>query len=950
VSAIANLTNLTKLWLGNNQISDVSAIAHLTNLTELWLDNNQISEVSAIANLTNLTELYLSNNQISEVSAIANLTNLTTLSLHNNQISDVSAIANLTNLTELWLDNNQISDVSAIANLTNLTVLSLHNNQISDVSAIANLTNLTELGLSNNQISDVSAIANLTNLTVLSLHNIQISDVSAIANLTNLTTLYLSNNQISDVSAIAHLTNLTKLGLSNNQISDVSAIANLTNLTTLDLENNRMNQIPGAIEQFKQLEKLDLRGNPINIPPDMLAPKAGETWPDARLILDYYFRTQDPNQAMQLYEVKLLIVGEGGSGKTSLARKLLDSDYQLLAETEDTSTEGIDILRWEFIGRNQQLYRINIWDFGGQEIYHQTHQFFLTERSLYLLVADSRKEDTDHYFWLQIIRLLSNDSPVLLIQNEKQNRTCNLNLRELRAEFASLGAPLSTNLADNRGLAEVRTAIQRHLEDLLPDGIPFPITWLNVRYALENDGRNYIDFADYEGICRYHGIPRREEMCDLSRFLHNLGICLHFQKDPLLRRRLILKPNWGTAAVYKILDDSTVKQQLGQFNTIDLDRIWQDNQYVDMRDELLQLMKEFKVCYEIPRRPGNFIAPHLLSPNPPDYPWDDRPNLILRYHYRGFMPKGILTRFIVEMHEAIEDVSDPDRALVWKHGVVLIQDRARAEVIERAHNREIRIRVSGRWQRDFLMRLNYEFEKIHKSFERLSYDTLIPCNCTTCKASPDPYTYPLDRLRQFIDQRRVTIQCYESSEDVNVRRLLDDSIEPAFDPRSPWFGDRHGDKMEWLMMREMGEWREPSDRFNINIINTNQPTGHKTMTENINNLQGANIGNFANEVKDHARQQANQHIHQSSNSDLVQAAKDIKALLDQLDHDYDRTTPTGQAMISAKAIEAIEKNPTLKARVVNALKEGGTTALESAIDHPAVTPVVALIKGFMDAK
>jgi hypothetical protein len=83
---------------------------------------------------------------------------------------------------------------------------------------------------------------------------------------------------------------------------------------------------------------------------------------------------------------------------------------------------------------------------------------------------------------------------------------------------------------------------------------------------------------------------------------------------------------------------------------------------------------------------------------------------------------------------------------------------------------------------------------------------------------------------------------------------------------------------------------------------------------------------------------------------LAQAAKDIKDLLNQLDKDYDSTTPTGQAMIGAKTIEAIEQNSTLKARIVNALKEGGTTALESAIDHPAVKPVVAMLKGFMDAK
>jgi hypothetical protein len=55
-------------------------------------------------------------------------------------------------------------------------------------------------------------------------------------------------------------------------------------------------------------------------------------------------------------------------------------------------------------------------------------------------------------------------------------------------------------------------------------------------------------------------------------------------------------------------------------------------------------------------------------------------------------------------------------------------------------------------------------------------------------------------------------------------------------------------------------------------------------------------------------------------------------------------------MITAKAIESIEKNATLKTRIINALAEGGTTALETAVDHPVIKPVVAMIKGFMDAK
>jgi internalin A len=61
-----------------------------------------------------------------------------------------------------------------------------------------------------------------------------------------------------------------------------------------------------------------------------------------------------------------------------------------------------------------------------------------------------------------------------------------------------------------------------------------------------------------------------------------------------------------------------------------------------------------------------------------------------------------------------------------------------------------------------------------------------------------------------------------------------------------------------------------------------------------------------------------------NSQNLTQAAKDIKDLLDQLDKDYDRNTPTGQAVIGAKAVEAINKNNTLKQRTLNALKEGGS--------------------------
>ncbi|MEM8505028.1 MAG: DUF2283 domain-containing protein [Cyanobacteria bacterium P01_D01_bin.1] len=87
----------------------------------------------------------------------------------------------------------------------------------------------------------------------------------------------------------------------------------------------------------------------------------------------------------------------------------------------------------------------------------------------------------------------------------------------------------------------------------------------------------------------------------------------------------------------------------------------------------------------------------------------------------------------------------------------------------------------------------------------------------------------------------------------------------------------------------------------------------------------------------------------NNSTDLAAAARDIRALFTELNQTYDRTTPTGQMMIAAKTVEAIGNQPTVKQRLLNAVKEGSATALEEMVEHPAIKPVVAAIKGYIDA-
>lgn len=148
------------------------------------------------------------------------------------------------------------------------------------------------------------------------------------------------------------------------------------------------------------------------------------------------------------------------------------------------------------------------------------------------------------------------------------------------------------------------------------------------------------------------------------------------------------------------------------------------------------------------------------------------------------MPKGILTRFIVETHPWIEE-----QKLVWRSGVILNKDQTRAEVIEYYNQREIKVRVTGSRKKELLAVVTHELEKIHNSYERLQYDKFVPCNCKKCEGSQTPYTYPLKELREFLDDHAYQIQCRNSRKMVDVRRLIDDvnlpsiGVEQEINPR-----------------------------------------------------------------------------------------------------------------------------------------------------------------------
>ncbi|WP_424096055.1 COR domain-containing protein [Moorena producens] len=773
---LGKLSNLTEVYLSFNQLNQLpESLGNLSNLTKLDLSFNQlIKRPESLGNLSNLTKLDLSSNQLTKLPEyIGNLCNLTKLDLSRNKLTNLPEyFGDISNLSQLYLSDNQLTKLpDNFGSLSTLILLNLSDNQLTELpESLGKLSNLRKLFLSKNKLTKLpDNFGSLANLILLTLSDNKLNKLpDSIGNISNLTELYLSDNKLNKLpESIGNISNLIELYLSDNKLNKIPySIGNISNLIRLDLSNNQLNELPYSLGNLSNLIRLDLSDNPLVMPPPKVVSEGVAS-------IKQYLRQLRKEGKAYIYEAKLLIVGEAGAGKTSLAKKIQDCEYQL--QDNQTSTEGIDVIKWSFTLDNEREFKVNIWDFGGQEIYHATHQFFLSKRSLYTLVADSRKEDTDFYYWLNIVEKLSNDSPLLIIKNEKQERQRDINENALRGQFTNLKETLATNLKTNRGLAEIISAIQYYIQNLPHVGQELPKTWVNVRQSLENDSRNYIYLHEYLEICEDNGFTLLEDKLQLSGYLHDLGVCLNFQdqEDSLLSKIVILKPEWGTDAVYKVLDNQEVINNKGKFTRNDLKGIWQEDKYASTRGELLELMKKFQLCYEIPDCKDTFIAPQLLSDNQPDYDWDTTShNLILRYDYHDFMPKGIITRLIVVMHQYIDQ-----QQYVWKSGVILTKDNTKAEVIECYGKREIKIRVAGTDQRGLLTIVAYELDKINVSYQRLKYSKLIPCNCSTCKDSQSPYSYPYETLQKFIADQQDEIQCQTSYEMVNVWSLLGDIID-----------------------------------------------------------------------------------------------------------------------------------------------------------------------------
>ena len=739
---------------------------HLVNLKRLWFNCNlnktsySPTNLSALASLKNLEILDFSSTRISNLSGLSNLSKLKYLDVSYTQVSDITPIAQLKELEILDVSCTEITELTPISSLTNLKELSFHQTQVCDLLPLTKLPYLRRLEFFMTKVLDINHLSELTDLEFINIWSTKITDLSPIAKLHKLQYLQATRTQVKDLSPLTGLRKLIFVEVSGTLVSDIYPLLPLIQKGILVKEKRGNNDTKGIF-----VEKCPLYNPPLEVV------KQGN-----EAILNY-FKEKEIQGVDYLYEAKLLIVGEGGSGKTSLLRRLYQTEKPLPEEAD--TTKGIDIYRHEFKTKEGRDFRLNVWDFGGQEIYHATHQFFLTKRSLYVLLDDTRKDhktvqDKEFKYWLEVVDQLSDHSPVLIFQNEKGGRSKTIDEAGIKGHFGNVKEVFRGNLEVINSAEKLREALEYYARNLPHIGEELPKLWVAIRAELETlaEQKPYITQQEYFDLYSQHLPFDRTKALHLSRYFHDLGVFLHFQDDWLLAKTVILQNTWATEAVFKMLDDETVKLALGRFTLQDCQRVWQDSVYADMHPELLALMQKFELCYRLPDAiPETWLATQLLPPSKPVQldKWEQPGDLVLRYRY-DFMPKGLISRLMVRLHRFV-----PQPDLGWVTGVLFERDGSQVLVEIPPKGGEIALRARGSERKELLSVIAADLDALNDSFHGLKerVEKLVPCNCTQCRKQSNPESFEQKRLLQRKRDGKLKVECPTSYEDVDVLELLD---------------------------------------------------------------------------------------------------------------------------------------------------------------------------------
>lgn len=598
--------------------------------------------------------------------------------------------------------------------------------------------------------------------------------------------LYLRSNQISDVSFLPKLPYLSQIDLSNNRIDDLSPLQYF-------LQEKGMQAIWGQ-SFFTREGEINVNDNPLTHPPVEIVQQGNEA------ILRYFEEKERLEKIGQpvyvkVREAKVLIVGQGKSGKTSLRVKLENPEAAMPASGD--TTRGIEITQLdERMPHSGDPLRLNLWDFGGQNVQHFAHQLFLTGNALYVLVTNERIQDQVHLpYWLNIIDMLGKKSPILLVQNMDGGHCEPLkNEASIQATFSNVQKPVfQTDISKahtevafsqlRKKIIEIAAVLPHIEKDYLS-------SFHHLREKIEAEAaqqKHYLKWGDYLQL-----MPELSEdlMRDNANSLTFLGVCQYFPDDLTLRNYIFLRPKWLIDALFDLILHPSLDTARGHFSENDTLQIWKGKDYTGMHNLLLRIMEEFELCYRVQGEGRDYIVPQRLPGENQTYGWPYEGDTPVQFQYK-FLPKGILTRLICRLHPRIEKQADLGQR-VWCDAVIFTLSDGKGCVFARevyAQN-TIELRATGEKRAEILNQVIQTLDDIHTDpktrFENLVVEKMVPCPCEECSKAEIPGFHEFGALKKRIEKGKTTSECKKSGDDVPIDEIFGKSGVKKPEFRRDW--------------------------------------------------------------------------------------------------------------------------------------------------------------------
>ena len=488
---------------------------------------------------------------------------------------------------------NQLTSLpDSIGELSRLMVLNVFGNQLTSLpDSISELSQLALLNVSYNHLTGLpDGIGKLSQLTDLNIATLGLQEAPYwIQQLPKLESLNLSSNPLTTLPDwLGNMPKLRNLDISYLQLTaiprsllrlDIPFLVNYDAEIRLDIPFlvNYDAEIRLGIpflanydaDPESQIRGIGIHGTKLSIQParlfDQSRDKSAGCQESRKLIEDYFETPKIP-----VREAKVIFLGDGKVGKTYTIQRLLHDcrkgDYPTM------ETHGI-LIEDLYAEKDGERYTIRVWDFGGQDIMHEMHRCFLTDRTCYVVMIDTRvdKQTRRARYWLRTVQNIAPNAPVLLLVNEVSGgKNRDLDYSSLEKEFPNLvGLEYCSSMdaSDEDFRQKVEQTIFKQALDLDSCKMELPKSWESVRQNLLSlrsgaeagqKGAYYIDRQTFHSLCEQYDVPADDGLrAWLLTWFNDLGVCFSYHLGEDGRERpndyKILDPMWLTSAVYKII-------------------------------------------------------------------------------------------------------------------------------------------------------------------------------------------------------------------------------------------------------------------------------------------------------------------------------------------------------------------------------------------------------------